>query len=54
MKYLRIGDMKTALNNGDANEAKACYGYVKKAMNSYLTLMNRVVTSKVGDSFGYI
>lgn len=52
--YLRIGDMKTALNKGDANEAEACYGYVKKAMNSYLTLMNRVITSKVGDAFGYI
>lgn len=52
--HLRIGDMKTALDKGDFNEAKACHGFVKKAMNSYLTLMNRVITSKVGNPFGYI
>ncbi|KAL7506627.1 hypothetical protein ACHAXN_003878 [Cyclotella atomus] len=52
--YLRIGDTKSALEKGDAKEAKACYGYTKKSLNSYLTLLNRVITSKVGDPFGYI
>lgn len=52
--YLRIGDTRNELAKGDTNEAKACYGYVKKAMNSYLSLMNRVITSKVGDRFGYV
>ena len=52
--YLRIGDMKAALEKGDANEAKSCYGNVKKAMNSFLTMMNRQITTKVGDPFGYI
>lgn len=52
--YLRIGDMRSALEKGEVNEAKSCFGFIKKAMNSYLTLMNRVVTSKVGDQFSYI
>ena len=52
--YLRIGDIRNALEKGDSSEAKTCYGYLKKAMNSYLTLMNRVITSKVGDKFGYL
>ena len=52
--YLRIGDIRNALEKGDGKEAKSCYGYLKKAMNSYLSLMNRVVTSKVGDQFSYV
>ena len=52
--YLRIGDIKTALANGDSSEAKKCQSYAKKAMNSYLTLMNRQITSKVGEPFDYI
>lgn len=52
--YLRIGDYKNALEKGDVEDAKACYGYLVKAMNSYLTLMNRQITSKVGDPFGYL
>ena len=52
--YLRIGDTKSALEKGDANEAKLCYSYVKKAMNSFLTMMNRQITTKVGDPFGYV
>ena len=52
--YLRIGDYKSALERGDAKDAKACYEYLKKAVNSYLTLMNRSITSKVGDPFSYV
>lgn len=52
--YLRIGDYRAALDRGDAKEAGECYGYLKKAVNSYLTLLNRSITSKVGDQFGYL
>lgn len=51
--YLRIGDYRGALEKGDATEAKACFGYMTKALNSYLTLLNRSITSKVGDPFSY-
>jgi len=52
--YLRIDDYRSALENGDAKEAKVSYGCLGKAMNSYLTLLNRQITSKVGDKFGYL
>ncbi|KAL7495579.1 hypothetical protein ACHAWT_009574 [Skeletonema menzelii] len=52
--YLRIGDYKTALQKGDQKDAETCYGYLIKAMNSYLTLINRSITSKVGDQFSYL
>lgn len=52
--YLRIGDYRDSLVRGDAIEAKACYDYLTKAMNSYLSLLNRSITSKVGEQFGYI
>jgi hypothetical protein len=52
--YLRIGDYRDALVRGDAKEAKGCYDCLTKAMNSYLSLLNRSITIKVGDQFGYI
>ena len=52
--YLRIGDYRTALQKGDQKDAETCYGYVVKAMNSYLTLINRSISSKVGDQFSYL
>ena len=52
--YLRIGDYREALVREDADEAKACYECLTKAMNSYLSLLNRSITSKVGEKFGYI
>jgi len=52
--YLRAGDYRDALNRGDAKEAKLCYTYMSKALNSYLTLLNRSITSKVGDQFSYL
>lgn len=52
--YLRIGDYRDALASEDATEAKACYGCLTKAMNSYLSLLNRSITSKVGEQFSYI
>lgn len=52
--YLRIGDYKRALEKGDDKEAEVCYGYLNKAMNSYLTLINRSVSIKVGNQFTYL
>ena len=52
--YLRIGDYKIALQKGDQKDAETCYGYLIKAMNSYLTLINRSISSKVGDQFSYL
>ena len=52
--YLRIGDLRIALDKGDKSEAKLCHHYAKKAMNSYLSLMNRVITSKVGEPFVFV
>lgn len=44
--YLLLGDVRTA---SSANEAAKSYAVVKKATNSYLGLMNRVISAKVGD-----
>lgn len=52
--YLRIGDYRVALEKGDASGAKVAYGCLIKACNSYLTLLNRSITSKVGDPFSYL
>lgn len=49
--YLRIGDVKGAATEGDASEA---YGAAKKAINSYLSMMNRQISSKVGEKFKYV
>ena len=52
--YLRIGDYRNALDKGDMKETNVASGCLTKAMNSYLTLLNRSITSKVGDPFSYI
>jgi len=52
--YLRIGDYRRALASGDEKDAKFSYQCMIKAMNSYLTLLNRSITSKVGDPFTYV
>jgi hypothetical protein len=52
--YLRIGDYRDALQRGDIATAQTCYDCLCKAMNSYLSLLNRSISSKVGDTFGYI
>ena len=52
--YLRIGDYRRALISGDDEDAKFSYQCMIKAMNSYLTLLNRSITSKVGDPFTYV
>lgn len=46
--YLGIGDARRAEQRQDATNALTS---VKKALNSYLGLLNRVITSKVGDKF---
>lgn len=52
--YLRIGDYRNALEKGDRKQAETCYACLNKALNSYLTLINRSITSKVGDKFNYL
>lgn len=49
--YLRIGDVRDA---GTVEEARTRFGFLVKATDSYLALMNRAVTSKVGEPFGYV
>ena len=45
---LDIDDIKNASSKEDAS---AAYKAATKAVNSYLALLNRVMTSKVGDKF---
>lgn len=49
--FLDIDDIRSAPSKDAALKAHAA---AKKALNSYLTLMNRVITSKVGDPFAYV
>jgi hypothetical protein len=49
--YLRIDELRAA---NDESIRKQLYPLLKKAVNSYLTLMNRVITSKVGEPFTYV
>lgn len=46
--YLHIGDIRAAKKEAEAIKS---YSSAKKAANSYLGMMNRVITSKVGDKF---
>jgi hypothetical protein len=52
--YLRIGDYRDALSNGDVAGARERYEILVRATNSYLSLMNRSISAKVGDRFNYI
>ena len=47
--YLLINDLRNA-----PTDNKAVYEALKAATNSYLSLMNRVITPKVGDKFSYL
>lgn len=49
--YLRIGDIQNASSE---SEALAAYDAAKKSMNSYFSMLNRIITSKVGNKFEYI
>jgi hypothetical protein len=49
--YLQIGDMR---NTDDPATRQQLYGALKKAVNSYVTMLNRVITAKVGDKFEYV
>ncbi|KAG7351071.1 hypothetical protein IV203_010431 [Nitzschia inconspicua] len=49
--FLDINDIRSASSKDAALKSHAA---AKKAMNSYLTLMNRVITPKVGDPFAYV
>jgi hypothetical protein len=46
--YSDINDIKSA---GSKDEAIQAYGALIKALNSYLGLLNRVITPKVGDKW---
>ena len=46
--YLQLGDLRAASTQKDAME---CYEKAKKATNSYLAMLNRVINAKVGDPF---
>ena len=49
--YLRLGDIKTASGQ---KEAEIALDAAKKAVNSYLAMLNRVITNKVGSKFDYV
>lgn len=49
--YLQLTDARTASSKSDALRS---YGIAKKALNSYLGLMNRVINAKVGDKFDLV
>jgi hypothetical protein len=49
--YLRLSDMSKAASE---NDALVAYSAAKKSLNSYFAMLNRVVTSKVGDKFEYL
>uniref|UniRef100_A0A6S8IZL8 Uncharacterized protein n=1 Tax=Amphora coffeiformis TaxID=265554 RepID=A0A6S8IZL8_9STRA len=49
--YLLINDLRNATTDEDA---KSIVAAVRSAANSYLALMNRVITPKVGDKLPYI
>ena len=46
--------LKDAHDASTPEQAAASVAAAQKAANSYLTMMNRVITSKVGDKFEYI
>ena len=48
---LRAGDIR---NDSDEDARRSSYVALKKALNSYLSLVNRAITEKVGDKFEYI
>ncbi len=49
--YLRIGDIRNASSEA---ESLAALNAAKKSINSYLAMLNRVITSKVGNKFQYV
>ena len=49
--YLDIGDIQKASSQAEADVA---YGNALKALNSYLGMLNRQITNKVGDPLEYV
>ena len=49
--YLRVGDIGSASSEAAALEAHCA---AKKSINSYFAMLNRVITSKVGNKFEYL
>ena len=52
--YLRLDELRTASTTDDKEQQQQIYKCIEKATNSYLTLMNREITSKVGEPFTYV
>jgi hypothetical protein len=49
--FLRIGELQGI---SDIDQGITALSAIKKAINSYLTIINRAITSKVGDKFNYV
>jgi hypothetical protein len=52
--YLRLIQLMNSSTLNDSKERQIVYSCIEKATNSYLTLMNRAITTKVGEPFPYI
>jgi hypothetical protein len=51
--YLRLIELMSNATI-DKNEQQLIYSCIEKATNSYLTLMNRAISAKVGEPFPYV
>jgi hypothetical protein len=49
--YLRVNDIRNAASQESAREA---YDALIKSVNSFYSMLNRVITAKVGDKFDYL
>ena len=49
--FLRISELQTI---SDIDQSITVFSVIKKAINSYLTIINRAITSKVGEKFIYV
>lgn len=49
--YLRINEFRRVSSRSEAIDA---FTAIKKAINSYLSIMNRAISGKVGEKFNYI
>lgn len=52
--YLRLIELSSITTDDKKEQQQQIYSAIEKATNSYLTLMNRAITAKVGEPFPYI
>jgi energy-converting hydrogenase Eha subunit A len=50
----RSGSSSSGTNDDENSQQRLIYQCIEKATNSYLTLMNRAITPKVGEPFPYV